>query len=124
MTTTIVGRNIKLTEPIKNLIHKRSDKLDKKYFKGNSDYRINVVLKVENNKHIADILVYKNKRVFKKTSSTEDMYKSINEAFDIVDRDIRKHREKLRDKKTRLRQEEPDDLDDLFEKDDEDFDDN
>lgn len=124
MTTTIVGRNIKLTEPIKNLIHKRSDKLDKKYFKGNSDYRINVVLKVENSKHIADILVYKNKRVFKKTSSTEDMYKSINEAFDIVDRDIRKHREKLRDKKTRLRQEEPDDLDDLFEKDDEDFDDN
>jgi putative sigma-54 modulation protein len=124
MTTTIVGRNIKLTEPIKNLIHKRSDKLDKKYFKSNSDYRINVVLKVENRKHIADILVYKNKRVFKKTSSTEDMYKSINEAFDIVDRDIRKHRGKLRDKKTRLRQEEPDDLDDLFEKDGEDFDDN
>lgn len=124
MTTTIVGRNIKLTEPIKNLIHKRSDKLDKKYFKSNSDYRINVVLKVENRKHIADILVYKNKRVFKKTSSTEDMYKSINEAFDIVDRDIRKHRGKLRDKKTRLRQEESDDLDDLFEKDGEDFDDN
>lgn len=124
MTTTIVGRNIKLTEPIKNLIHKRSSKLDKKYFKSNSDYRINVVLKVENRKHIADILVYKNKRVFKKTSSTEDMYKSINEAFDIVDRDIRKHRGKLRDKKTRLRQEEPDDLDDLFEKDGEDFDDN
>lgn len=124
MTTTIVGRNIKLTEPIKNLIHKRSDKLDKKYFKSNSDYRINVVLKVENRKHIADILVYKNKRVFKKTSSTEDMYKSINEAFDIVDRDIRKHRGKLRDKKTRLHQEEPDDLDDLFEKDGEDFDDN
>ncbi len=124
MTTTIVGRNIKLTEPIKNLIHKRSGKLDKKYFKSNSDYRINVVLKVENRKHIADILVYKNKRVFKKTSSTEDMYKSINEAFDIVDRDIRKHRGKLRDKKTRLHQEEPDDLDDLFEKDGEDFDDN
>lgn len=124
MTTTIVGRNIKLTEPIKNLINKRSDKLDKKYFKSNSDYRINVVLKVENRKHIADILVYKNKRVFKKTSSTEDMYKSINEAFDIVDRDIRKHRGKLRDKKTRLRQEEPDDLDNLFEKDGEDFDDN
>lgn len=124
MTTTIVGRNIKLTEPIKNLIHKRSGKLDKKYFKSNSDYRINVVLKVENRKHIADILVYKNKRVFKKTSSTEDMYKSINEAFDIVDRDIRKHRGKLRDKKTRLRQEEPDDLDDLFEKDGENFDDN
>ena len=106
MTTTIVGRNLKLTKPIKDLVYKRSAKLKRKYFRDGEDYRINAILRVENNDHIADIIVYKNGKTFKKSSATDNMYKSINEAFDTIDRDIRKHKEKLRDKKIRQRQEE------------------
>lgn len=122
MTIKIVGRNIQLSQAIKDVIHERVEKLDKKYFHGRPNYSVKVILKVEHDDHIADILVYKNKRVFKKTYTSKDMYKSIDEAFDIVDRDIRKHKEKLRDQKMRGRQEEVDDLeldldDDLFEED-------
>lgn len=120
MTTTIVGRNLKLTKPIKDLVYKRSAKLKRKYFRDREDYRINAILRVENNDHIADIIVYKNGKTFKKSSATDNMYKSINEAFDTIDRDIRKHKERLRDKKIRQRQEErEEDWSELIEEDDE-----
>jgi len=120
MTTTIVGRNLKLTKPIKDLVYKRSAKLKRKYFRDGEDYRINAILRVENNDHIADIIVYKNGKTFKKSSATDNMYKSINEAFDTIDRDIRKHKERLRDKKIRQRQEErEEDWSELIEEDDE-----
>lgn len=120
MTTTIVGRNLKLTKPIKDLVYKRSAKLKRKYFRDGEDYRINAILRVENNDHIADIIVYKNGKTFKKSSATDNMYKSINEAFDTIDRDIRKHKEKLRDKKIRQRQEKrEEDWSELIEEDDE-----
>lgn len=120
MTTTIVGRNLKLTKPIKDLVYKRSAKLKRKYFRDGEDCRINAILRVENNDHIADIIVYKNGKTFKKSSATDNMYKSINKAFDTIDRDIRKHKEKLRDKKIRQRQEErEEDWSELIEEDDE-----
>ena len=64
---TIVSKNLKLTKPIKDLVYKRSAKLKRKYFRDGEDYRINTILRVENNDHIADIVVYKNRKTFKKS---------------------------------------------------------
>lgn len=100
MTVTIVGKNIQLTQALKNIIYKKVEKLEKKQFHGRTNYSIKVILKVENKNHIAEVLVYKNKRVLKKSFSSHDMYKSINETFETLDRTIRKHKEKLRSKKT------------------------
>lgn len=68
------------------------------------------------------MLVYKNKRVLKKSFSSHDMYKSINETFETLDRAIRKHKEKLRSKKLQEMQEVKNyemnldyEIDDLFE---------
>lgn len=68
----------------------------KKYFHGRPNYNIKVILKVENKNRIAEVLIYKNKKVLKKSYSSDDMYKSINETFEILDREIRKYKEKLR----------------------------
>lgn len=122
MTVTIVGQNIQLTQALKDTIHEKVEKLEKKYFHGRTNYNIKVILKVENKDHIVEVLVYKNKRVLKKAFSSHDMYKSINETFDILDRVIRKHKEKLRSKKLQGMQEiknyemnSDDEIDDLFE---------
>jgi len=110
MTVTIIGRNIQLTQAIKDVIQERAEKIDKKYFCGNPNYNIKVILKVERDCHIADVLVYKNNMVFKKTFTSKDMYKSIHEAFNIVDREIRKYKEKLKCQKIKTRQEKVIDL--------------
>lgn len=68
----------------------------KKYFHGRPNYNIKVILKVENKNRIAEVLIYKNKKVLKKSYFSDDMYKSINETFEILDREIRKYKEKLR----------------------------
>jgi putative sigma-54 modulation protein len=122
MTVTIVGKNIQLTQALKNIIYEKVEKLEKKHFHGRTNYSIKVILKVENKNHIAEVLVYKNKRVLKKSFSSHDMYKSINETFETLDRAIRKHKEKLRSKKLQGMQEVKnyemnldDEIDDLFE---------
>lgn len=101
MTIKMVGRNIKLTQGLKHAIIHEVEQLDRKHFNGNPCYRTKVILKVVNGQHFAKVLVYKNKRVFIKTYRTEDMYKSIRGAFDIMDRELRKHKEKIRHKKWR-----------------------
>lgn len=105
MTVTIVGRNIQLTQALKNIIYGKVRKLDKKYFHGRTNYSVKVILRVEQKSHIAEVLVCKNKKVLKKSYSSNNMYKSINETFDILDRAIRKQKEKARTKRIQSMQE-------------------
>lgn len=105
MTVTIIGRNIQLTQALKNIIYGKVRKLDKKYFHGRTNYSVKVILRVEQKSHIAEVLVYRNKKVLKKSYSSDDMYKSINETFDILDRAIRKQKEKARTKRIQRMQE-------------------
>lgn len=126
MTVTIVGRNVQLTQALKNVIYGKVRKLDKKYFHGRTNYSVKVILKVEQKNHIAEVLVYRNKKVLKKSLSSDDMYKSINETFDILDRTIRRQKEKARTKRLQkmqdLKVQEMDsenEIDNLFEDDEE-----
>lgn len=48
MTVTIVGKNIQLTQALKNIIYEKVEKLEKKHFHGRTNYSIKVILKVEN----------------------------------------------------------------------------
>lgn len=105
MTVTIVGQNIQLTQALKNIIYVKVRKLDKKYFHGRTNYSVKVILRVEQKSHIAEVLVYRNKKVLKKSYSSDDMYKSINETFDILDRAIRKQKEKVKTKRIQRMQE-------------------
>lgn len=105
MTVTIVGQNIQLTQALKNIIYGKVRKLDKKYFHGRTNYSVKVILRVEQKSHIAEVLVYRNKKVLKKSYSSDDMYKSINETFDILDRAIRKQKEKVKTKRIQRMQE-------------------
>jgi putative sigma-54 modulation protein len=126
MTVTIVGRNIQLTQALKNVIYGKVRKLDKKYFHGRTNYSIKVILRVEQKNYIAEVLAYRNKKVLKKSFSSNDMYKSINETFDILDRTIRKQKEKTRTKRLQRMQElkvhemkSEDESDNIFEDDEE-----
>lgn len=126
MTVTIVGRNVQLTQALKNVIYGKVRKLDKKHFHGRTNYSVKVILKVEQKNHIAEVLVYRNKKVLKKSLSSDDMYKSINETFDILDRTIRRQKEKARTKRLQkmqdLKVQEMDsenEIDNLFEDDEE-----
>lgn len=125
MNVTIVGRNIQLTQALKNVIYEKAEKLEKKHFHGRPNYNIKVILKVENKNHIAEVLIYKNKKVLKKSYSSDDMYKSINETFEILDREIRKYKEKLRTERRQgihkirnaYSENMDDEIDDMFEED-------
>lgn len=100
MRLIISGRHLDITEAIKDYSEKKIGRL-KKYF--DNIIEINVTLSVEHLKdgpeHIADVLIFANGTKMKAVARDKTLYASIDEVVDILENQITKHKEKLRDNK-------------------------
>ncbi len=100
MRLIIHGRHLDVTEPIRLHAEKKINKI-KKYF--DNIMEVDVTLSAESLKtgdyHTADVLVYMNGNKIKATATDEDLYASIDEVVDVLEQQIKKHKEKLRDNK-------------------------
>ena len=92
MRLTISGRNMVVTEGIKNKLEKQIQKLDK-YFDPSTD--VTATLSVEKNRHILEVTIPINGAILRAEESTDDMYNTIDRVMDKLDRQIRRHRTKL-----------------------------
>lgn len=94
MTLQISFQHIDATDALKAFIEKKSEKLAK-YFNG----RINVVwhLSVERQQQIAHCHLVGNHMDFYGDATTSDLYASIEQAVAKVERQIRKHKEVVKD---------------------------
>ncbi|KMT23380.1 ribosome hibernation-promoting factor, HPF/YfiA family [Clostridium cylindrosporum] len=92
MKFKIIGRNIEVTEALKDSIEKKIGRLDK-YF--NPDLEAKVTLSVEKNRQIVEVTIPTNGVIVRGEETTEDMYTAIDRVVDKIERQIVKHKHKI-----------------------------
>ena len=95
MNIKITGKNIDVTEAMRDYIEKRVEKLEK--FVGNNT-DINVVCSVEREEQIVEMQVNHNGEFIRIEERNNDLYASVDVAVDKVERQMRKEKEKRNDK--------------------------
>lgn len=95
MKITVSGKNMDVTNALRNTVEKKMSKLDKYFSK---DVEVNATVSVEKNRHIFEVTIPLTKTILRAEEVTEDMYNSIDNAVDILERQIRKHKTKLQKK--------------------------
>ena len=87
-------KHMAATDAIKNHVKEQSEKL-KKFVQGSAT--ANWVFYIENEVHVADLRVVGPHLDFFGQAKTNDLYQSIDQAVDKVEKQLRKHKEILKD---------------------------
>ncbi|OLR65155.1 ribosome hibernation-promoting factor, HPF/YfiA family [Peptoniphilus porci] len=93
MLLNFVGKNIELTESLKNVAEKKFSKLDK-YFSKEVEAR--VVFSTIREEQTVEVTIFLPKTIIRAEETTDDMYSSMDNAVDALARQIRKHKTKLK----------------------------
>lgn len=92
MKLTFTGKNIEVTEALRDITEKKLSRLDK-YFK--KDVVGNVVYSVERNWKVLEITINLPGTILRVEEASDDMYAAIDKAVDVLERQIRKYKTKL-----------------------------
>jgi putative sigma-54 modulation protein len=91
MKFIITGKNLEVTEALKDKIHEKVGKLGK-FFKDETE--VHATMKVQKNNHIVEVTIPFNKMVFKAVETHSDMYASIDKVVDSLERQVIKNKAK------------------------------
>jgi len=92
MNCIIVGKNMDVSQNLKERAKKKVNKLDKFF---NADTEANVVMSIQKGRHILELTIRHNGILFRAEEKSDDMYASIDHAVEIVERQIRKNKTRL-----------------------------
>ncbi len=92
MKTTITGKNIELTQGLKDAVEERFKKLDK-YF--NKDTEAIVTLIVEKERQKIEVTIPMKGQYLRAEEVTSDMYASIEAVTNTLEAQLKKHRQKI-----------------------------
>ena len=92
MKITISGKNIDISQALRNQVNKKVGKLER-YFKPGTEAQ--VTLSLEKNRNIVEVTIPFNGILIRAEESTENMYASIDLVLDKLERQIHKYRSKL-----------------------------
>jgi len=95
MKITISGKNMDITDALRDVTEKKLGKLEKYFYE---DVSVNVTLSVEKNRHIIEVTIPFSGAIIRAEESSDDMYQSIDKVIDVLERQIRKHKTKLQKK--------------------------
>lgn len=95
MRITITGRNIELTDGIKEAVNDKLSKLEK-YFKPDTD--VFVTLSVEKERQKIEVTIPTKGHVIRSEQVSNDMYVSIDLVEEVIERQLKKYKNKLIDK--------------------------
>ena len=96
MRITITGRNIDLTEGIKEAVEDKLSKLEK-YFKPDTD--VYVTLSVEKERQKIEVTIPTKGHVIRSEQVSNDMYVSIDLVEEVIERQLKKYRTRITSKK-------------------------
>ena len=96
MRYTISGKNIDVTEGLKNAIYEKMDKLEK-YF--TPDTEIIVTLSVEKERKKIEVTIPVKGNIIRSEQVSSDMYVSIDLVEEVIERQLKKYKNKLISKK-------------------------
>lgn len=105
MEITVTFRHIDASESLKAYAEEKMSKMDK-YF----DFPVeaHIVLAVEKFRRSADVTLNVNGTLIKGVVETEDMYSAIDQVMDKIEKQVKRNREKMRDRRAESRKNETD----------------
>lgn len=95
MKITMVGKQIELTEGLKARVEDRFSKLDKYFFKDTEAF---VTLSVQKEDQVVEATIHSGSLMLRVEEATTDMYTSIDNAVEILERQLRKNKTRLEKK--------------------------
>jgi putative sigma-54 modulation protein len=98
MRVDITGRHIELTPALREFAEEKLAKLERLL---DGAIEAHVVLSIIKHRHIAEIQIKSRSAVLSGTEETDDLYVSISEVVDKLERQAQKHKEKIHDHKHR-----------------------
>lgn len=96
MKFIIVGRNIEVTPGLRAAVEEKIGKLDK-YF--NPDTEVHVTLSVEKERQKIEVTIPVKGTIIRAEQESNDMYVSIDLVEEIIERQLKKYKNKIVDKK-------------------------
>ena len=94
MQLNLTGHHVDLTTPMRDYVNSKMERLER-HFDQVTD--IHVVLSVEKQRHKAEATMNVSGGTLFADSVQEDMYAAIDSLVDKLDRQVKKHKEKLTD---------------------------
>ncbi len=94
MNLTITGHHVDVTESMRNYVTEKMDRLERHF---DSVTKVNVILEVEKLRQKAEATVQVSGATIFADTTDSDMYAAIDLLTDKLDRQIIKHKEKLKD---------------------------
>lgn len=92
MRISISGKNIEVSDYLRELVEKKVGKLER-YFP--QDTEVQVTMAVERNRHIVEVTIPYDGGIIRGEEVTGDMYASIDNVLDKLEKQIIKHRTRL-----------------------------
>ena len=96
MELNIVFRNIEPTDALKSYFEKKAKKLERIFRK---EFEVKAVLSTEKFRQLAEVIVNIDGNIIKAEESADDMYSAIDLVLDKIDRQAKKYREKIKERK-------------------------
>ncbi len=96
MRYTITGRNINITPALREAVEEKIGKLDR-YFNPNTE--VIVTLSVQKDKQNIEVTIPVKGSIIRAEESSNDMYVSIDLVEEVIERQLKKYKNKLIDKK-------------------------
>ncbi|MDY2987402.1 MAG: ribosome-associated translation inhibitor RaiA [Peptoniphilus sp.] len=93
MKLKLIGKNLDLTQSLKEQSEKKLEKLDR-YF--DEEVEVRAVLSVEKDNRTVEVTVFLPGTILRAEDTSDDMYASIDATIDILERQIRKYKTKLK----------------------------
>ena len=94
MQINVTGRHVDITESLKIYVEKKFQRLERHFEHINNTH---VILSVEKERQKAEATVHVNRGNLFADNEQEDMYAAIDGLIDKLDRQLKKHKEKLTD---------------------------
>lgn len=102
MNINITGRHLQLDDNIRNYAEEKIQKAETFF---NRIIEAHMILSAEKHRRIAEITLSAKRATFHAREETEDIYASIDGVMEKVDTQIRRYKEKIRDRKHQSREE-------------------
>lgn len=96
MRFIIIGKNIEVTDGLKNAVHEKLGKLDKFF---NQETEAHVTLSVEKERQKIEVTIPVKGNIIRSEEVSSDMYVSIDLVEEIIERQLRRYKNKIIDSK-------------------------
>ncbi|AFY99871.1 ribosome hibernation-promoting factor, HPF/YfiA family [Calothrix sp. PCC 6303] len=104
MKLVIHGKNIEITDAIREYVHQKIEKAVSHFQTLTTEVDVHLSVARNNRSPVqaAEVTIYANKNVIRAEESSENLYASIDLVADKISRQLRKYKERLQNKKNNL----------------------